>query len=288
LPNHHGSTTEQNLPTKGSQGGILVMRFLQALIITLTSIGCWACSPLFWGQVSDPVITGSGDPCFNITKENSTQPVIACEYERSYKVQILSDQQQFPKRLFQRRFYDQLRSFFQRSAVPQKSMAGVQVDFWLVAPIFDPNEAHWVAVVATDEGFLGFRLPLSPEAWHLTGADSFWLGTKDHPSRQAIRSDQLVLTAQPSQAPSQVLHFLEDSGLTQRLDPLKRPLVDAIVGDGSVIRLDTRALGAPMVAKLISRLPDVQSQLMAVNFVRAPGVDCYQAKVFRFTLPTYP
>ncbi|MBM4253180.1 MAG: hypothetical protein FJ146_14520 [Deltaproteobacteria bacterium] len=259
----------------------IIMR-LVAIILGLSTSGC---SYLFLRSPSDPVLSGGSDPCYNISKENAQHPVTICERERYYSVQVIGKIYKFNKTEFHARFYDHLRNFLYRSAAPQKLTRGMTVDIWLAAPVFAPDDAAWVAVVATDEGYLAFRLPLLLDHWTMSSANAVWLGSNDHPTLRAIRTDQVIVTPQPGITPAEALRFIEDSGVGAKLDVLGRPIVQRAIGDGSMIRLDTLALGAPQVARAISRSVDARKHLMAINYAVAGGRDSYQAKVFRFTLP---
>jgi hypothetical protein len=261
------------------------MVLFKRLIAILVFCSTISCSQFFLRSPGDPVLNRDSDPCYNISRENAQHPIIICERERSYTVQVVDKKFRFSKGEFQARFYDHLRNFLYRSAAPQKSLRGMSVDIWLAAPVFEPDAAEWVAVVSTDEGFLAFRLPLPLEHWTMNSANAVWLGSEDHPTLRAIRTDQVIITPQPGLAPANALKFIETSGVGARRDILGRPIVQRIVGDGSMIRLDTLALGAPQVARAISRSADARSHLMAVNYSTAGGRDSYQAKVFRFTLP---
>lgn len=255
---------------------------LAAIILGLSTS---ACSHLFFRSPSDPVLSGGAAPCYKINKETAQHSVTICERERYYAVQVIDKIYKFNKAEFQARFYDHLRNFLYRSAAPQKLTSGMSVDIWLTAQVFAPEVAEWVGVVATDEGYLAFRLPLPLEHWTMTNANAVWLGSNDHPTLLAIRTDQVIVTPQPGTSPAEALRFIESSGVGAKLDVLGRPIVQRVVGDGSMIRLDTSALGAPQAARVISRSTNAKKHLMAINYAVAGGRDSYQAKVFRFTLP---
>mgnify|MGYP006274980163 CR=1 FL=1 len=253
-------------------------------VIVLSLINS-ACSAFFRHSPSDPVLNRESDPCYNLSKENAQHAIKICELERSYAVKVLDRSFEFNKAEFQARFYDHFRSFLYRSAAPQKAIHGMTVDIWLAAPVFEPESPEWVAVVATGEGFLSFRLPLLLENWTMSGANAVWLGSEDHPTVRAIRTDQIIVTPQPSIAPTEALKFIQDSGVMTKRNILGQPIVQRLVGDGSMIRLETLVLGAPQIARAIARSSDAKTHLMAINYSTAAGRDSYQAKVFRFTMP---
>ena len=96
--------------------------------------------------------------------------------------------------------------------------------------------------------------------------------------------DQLTLTPQPHLSARDMLQFVRESGVLARTDPLGRPIVQDVVGDGSMILLKTAPFGAPQLARYLQRQPEARLRLLAVNFSPVAGVDSYQAKVFRFFL----
>ena len=232
----------------------------------------------------DPAVHRDANNCLNITRENALHPVFGCEYERSYQVRVIDKVTNYGKREFQGRFNDHLMRFFARSALPQVNLVGSRVDIWLAAPVLEPEEAFFTAVVASSDGNVSIRLPLSLDAWAITGDNVAWLGKDVHPSPRSMRTDRLILAPQPFFTPQKLNRFLSEAGILTRSDKLGRPLVRKVSGDGTVIRLDTLPFGAPQLVRFIQGVPDVKQSLATINYETAPGVDTYQAKVFRFSI----
>ena len=232
----------------------------------------------------DPVAHRDANHCLNIARENAQHPVLGCEYERSYQVRVIDRVTNYHKREFQGRFNDQLLRFFAHSASPQVQLLGRRVDIWLAAAVLEPEEAFLMAVIASSDGNFSIRLPLNFDAWAITGDNVAWLGKEVHPSPRSVRTDRLILAPQPSFTPQKLNRFLKETGILARNDKLGRPLVQQVIGDGTVVRLDTRPFGAPQLVRFIQAVPNVKHTLAAITYETAPGLDTYQAKVFSFVI----
>lgn len=238
--------------------------------------GCVSFQHLFRGD--GRVVQTAHGTCVDLTPENATMPVHACESATTYDFRVVSELSSYPKAKFQTQLRERLVAYARASHYPWKKLGDAIIEVWVQAPVFRPRDTELIAVVTGPGGNFLVRLPLNPAHWTVDTERVALLGHDLYPSFLARRAGWVSVAPKPLVAKDKLEEYLGTLAVFQGVRP---PARIAQAGPG-VVTVAVEPFAEPMVANAILRDRRAREFVQAVELLPAGEPEGSKAKAFSF------
>lgn len=250
-------------------------RGLLALLIAVVAGAC--AHPPRAGEVSRPmvgdgvVVATKDGHCLELLPESQLHRVRGCETPRTYEIEIAGRKQIVGKRAFRERLRERIVQFLRPTGYRWRELEAADVELWLTAPVFKPEDTRLLAVVLCPAGNFAMRLPVDPGLWNPGVDDVLLLGSRRYPSKSAVQAGVVVVEASGVSSKAETLAYLtrmEARGVEADQWP--------------VLRLRTTPFAEADVARRIATSWRGRSFVDSVQTIPAGEVEAARGLAFRF------
>jgi hypothetical protein len=185
-----------------------------SLVLLLVAVAGACAHPQRAGEVSRPVV-GDGvvmvtkdGHCLELLPENQLHRVRGCETAKTYEIEIAGRRQIVDKRAFREQLRERIVQFLRPTGYRWRELEAADVELWLTAPVFKPEDTTLVAVVLCPAGNFAMRLPVDPGLWNPGVEDVLVLGSRRYPSKSAVQAGVVVVEASAVSSKEETLAYL--------------------------------------------------------------------------------
>lgn len=238
--------------------------------------------PDFFGKGDGKVVQTESGSCVHLMPETKLHEVDACIVHDRYEVRAVGREWRMDGADFRALFRERVLQFVRTTDYPWQTLAAAEVEMWLVAPIFAPEQAYFMGAVTSAGGNFAVRLDLAPEDWRVDTDVIQWLGAERYPSRAAKKAGVVQAVAHTHVSAASLSRYVRDRNLTE---------LRTVGGAAAVVGVEVQAAGATVrthafseraVAERLATRRGAIGPIRDVSLVPAGEPEGARASVFRF------